>query len=287
MDVLLARRDGSRRLWVEFEVSRADPVANHAKFATAHLFRPQSDVDVFLSMMSPHVDRGRQNLAANTISLMRYVGMNAFQTLLLPHVSVADIKRLNHLDKISLKNERLNVQNEIQRAISVTESVLTDSGRRVHLVGNLLEAMLNLRQWNIELTTENGRALWGRRTITYFVFNPLSKSFAPSKFCAYLNIPPMVRSGALNSLDEIRAEMTVAFYVTLDGVDSRFDGNKARTHLIKNLGMSHISGSSISPLLPYFDTWLTQHKSSINVHPSGPVFLTPPNWFVRQPSALI
>ena len=32
-DVLLERVDGSRRLWVEFEVSRADPVANHAKFA--------------------------------------------------------------------------------------------------------------------------------------------------------------------------------------------------------------------------------------------------------------
>jgi hypothetical protein len=28
-------------LWIEFEVSRADPVANHAKFATAHLFQPQ------------------------------------------------------------------------------------------------------------------------------------------------------------------------------------------------------------------------------------------------------
>ena len=25
-DVLLERRDGSRRLWIEFEVSRADPV---------------------------------------------------------------------------------------------------------------------------------------------------------------------------------------------------------------------------------------------------------------------
>jgi hypothetical protein len=31
---------GSRRLWIEFEISRADPVANHAKFATAQLFQP-------------------------------------------------------------------------------------------------------------------------------------------------------------------------------------------------------------------------------------------------------
>ena len=28
--VLLTKNDGSRRLWIEFEISRADPVANHA-----------------------------------------------------------------------------------------------------------------------------------------------------------------------------------------------------------------------------------------------------------------
>jgi len=40
-DVVLERADGTRKLWIEFEVSRAGPVANHAKFATAHLFPPQ------------------------------------------------------------------------------------------------------------------------------------------------------------------------------------------------------------------------------------------------------
>lgn len=55
-DVLLERNDGSKRLWVELEISRADPVANHAKFATAHLFQPQSANDVFVSMVSSHVD---------------------------------------------------------------------------------------------------------------------------------------------------------------------------------------------------------------------------------------
>src|SRR5919199_6882202 len=54
-DVLLERLDGSRRLWIEFEVSRADPVANHAKFATAHLFCPQPPTDSFVAMISPHV----------------------------------------------------------------------------------------------------------------------------------------------------------------------------------------------------------------------------------------
>lgn len=79
-DVVLEREDGARRLWIEFEISRADPVANHAKFATAHLFQPQLENDCFVAMMSAHVERGRRNLAANTILLMRHVGMSAFQT---------------------------------------------------------------------------------------------------------------------------------------------------------------------------------------------------------------
>jgi len=67
VDVLLERVDERRRLWVEFEISRADPVANHAKFAAAHLFEPQPETDTFMSMVSAHVTRGRQNLAANSI----------------------------------------------------------------------------------------------------------------------------------------------------------------------------------------------------------------------------
>src|SRR5262245_10408616 len=57
-DVVLEQVSPSRRLWIEFEISRADPVANHAKFATAHLFRPQDQNDVFIAMISPHVARG-------------------------------------------------------------------------------------------------------------------------------------------------------------------------------------------------------------------------------------
>lgn len=37
-DALLERAADGRRVWMEFEVSRADPVANHAKFATARYF---------------------------------------------------------------------------------------------------------------------------------------------------------------------------------------------------------------------------------------------------------
>lgn len=80
-DVLLVSDDGLHRLWIKFEVSRADPVANHAKFATAHLFQPQRSTGTFVSMMSSHVARGRRNLAANTVLLMRRIGMKAFAFL--------------------------------------------------------------------------------------------------------------------------------------------------------------------------------------------------------------
>src|SRR5271165_3493075 len=101
-DVVLQRSDGSRKLWIEFEVSRADPVANHAKFATAHLFQPQLASETFISMVSSHVARGRRNLAANTIYLMRHIGMRAFQTTLLPRLPPAEIHRINHLGKDSI-----------------------------------------------------------------------------------------------------------------------------------------------------------------------------------------
>lgn len=49
-DVCLESIDASRRIWIEFEISRADPVTNHAKFATAHLFKPFEASDTFVSI---------------------------------------------------------------------------------------------------------------------------------------------------------------------------------------------------------------------------------------------
>jgi hypothetical protein len=171
-DVRLEKEDSSLRLWIEFEVSRADPVANHAKFATSHLFHPQRPTDVFLAMVSPHVDRGRRNLAAKTVALMRYIGMNAFQTVLFPQFLGEEIKRLNHLPLHVLFDKNLPVQAEVERALSISEPVLTVSGRRIHFVGDMMDVMLNLRSWNQELATPEGCDLWGRRTITYRTYAP-------------------------------------------------------------------------------------------------------------------
>src|SRR5262245_22581567 len=96
-DVVLTECAAGRRLWIEFEVSRADPVANHAKFATAHLFQPQPPNDIFVSMVSRHVERGRRNLAANTIQLMRHIGMQAVQTVLFLSLNGGEVQRFNQI----------------------------------------------------------------------------------------------------------------------------------------------------------------------------------------------
>ena len=173
-DVLLEQRDGSRRLWIEFEVSRADPVANHAKFATAHLFSPQTPTDTFVAMVSPHVTRGRRNLGAATIALMRHVGMDAFQTALLPHLSATEVQRLNYASPKQLDYERLRTENELHRALQIVEPIASLPGLRIHLAGDLFSVMLNVRQWNQDLATNTGAVSWGTRTVTYFVCDPRS-----------------------------------------------------------------------------------------------------------------
>jgi len=281
VDVLLESESKPEKLWIEFEISRADPVANHAKFATSHLFKPQEPDHVFVSMISSHVARGRRNLAANSISLMREVGMNAFQTVLLPQLPPSEIKRINHLSKNAIALEALDIKAEIERIFSVSESVIELEDKRLHFAGDFLDVFLNLRQWNQELMKDEiAKEKWGQRTITYFVFDPYSRQFAPSKFCAYSGIWKNTAQGSgFKNMGFGKYVMTVDFYVTLDGVYSRFDGRRARMHLTKGLGMTAIHLSDMEKLEMRFDQWLRNFKDSIRVHPRGPVILVPPAWF--------
>lgn len=281
VDVLLERDQDSKKLWIEFEVSRADPVANHAKFATSHLFQPQHPNDAFISMVSSHVTRGRRNLAANSISLMREVGMNAFQTVLLPQFLPWDIKRINHLPQELIFAESLDIKAEISRAISVSDFVLDLQDRRLHFAGDFLEVFLNLRQWNHEILHDPiAKDKWGQRTITYFVFDPYSRKFAPSKFCAYSGI--WKHRKATSSLQVPRLSnsvMTIEFYVTLDGIYKNFDGRRARVHLTDCLRMTAIELPQAPYLAQTFEKWLDIFGNSVRVHPKGPIFLLPPAWF--------
>ena len=276
-DLLLQKHDGSRRFWIEFEVSRADPVANHAKFATGHLFEPQLSTDVFISMVSSNVDQGRRNLAFNAIYLMRHIGMKAFQTLLLPHLSSTEIKRLNHTP--SLVNEKLAVPSEIERIFTVSDTVLTTTDRHIHFASDIFEVILNLKKWNCDLVTPEGHRIWGRRTVTYFVHDSSSGEFAPSKFCAYVAIPTPDSISSVRSSVPMRSEMTVNLYATLDNTDSRFDGYRAQVHLRKHLGMEVMPHEKSPAVEQLFRQWLEKYSDSITVHPRGPVFLLPPPWF--------
>jgi hypothetical protein len=144
-DVVLSDPSSRSRIWIEFEVSRADPVANHAKFATAHLYCPQEPADHFVSMVSPDIDRGRRNLAAATIRLMRRVGLSAFQTTLLPLATPEEVRRLNHLPPEGLQAEPIDVGVEIERLLAVVTPVGEWGRLAVHLVGDILDVLLNLR----------------------------------------------------------------------------------------------------------------------------------------------
>ena len=276
VDVMLERQEPAKRVWIEFEVSRADPVANHAKFATAHLFEPQSPTDCFLAMVSPHVTRGRRNLACTTIALMRQIGMRAFQTVLLPGTDPAEVKRLNHLSQASLDQAMLPVETEIERAIAVTESLISMSNVDVHFAGDLLIVFLNLRRWNAELDTPEGKQTWGRRTVTYFVYEAESGLFAPSKFCAY---SPISQPRAAVSASTSLGVMTVAGYSMLNDGTHTLDGHAAVRHLEGRLGMILREGAIEPAILERFAGWHARYADSINVHPVGPQFLLAPRWF--------
>ncbi len=231
-----------RRLGIEFEVSRADPVANHAKFATAHLFQAQPETDSFVSMVSTHVNRGRRNLAANTVLVMRHIGMSAFQTVLFPRVAGEEVKRLNHLQVAALGGAGLPVSEEIERALSVSQPLGSACGKRIHLVDDLLEVMLNLLRWNTEMATPEAEAVWKRRTVTYFVFDPRTRQFAPSKFCAFTAVPEvtgieMAGKGADNARGVYQTSMTLTLYGQLDQSEPLFDGGRAQQHLTRGLAM--------------------------------------------------
>ncbi len=143
-DVLLENPALNKRIWIEFEVSRADPAANHMKFAVGHLFAPQILGDSFVSMISDHVAFGRMNLGASAIILMRRLGMQAFQIPLFPNIAGLEIKKLNHLTQIQIAERNLDVELEIERAISISEPVINDHSYRIYFSSNAFEVSLNV-----------------------------------------------------------------------------------------------------------------------------------------------
>jgi hypothetical protein len=281
-DVCLTMDDGARRIWIEFEISRADPVANHVKFAVAHGFVPQRSGDAFVSMVSSHVAVGRRSLASAAILLMRHVGMSAFQTLLLPRVAPAEVAALNGLSAGELRRRKLPIGDEIDRVLRIVDAVSDQPRYRIHFAADVGEVLMNARRWNNEIATEAGRALWHRkkrRAVQYFVYDPYPHSpcFAPSKFCAFVPIPREPTSGVdVRTTGFASAHlMGMALYAELDESEPRFDGYRARQHLERGLQMVREPLHDRHPLRRAFNAWSARHADVLGIRGTPEVLLLP------------
>ena len=273
-DVLLENAGLNRRVWIEFEVSRADPVANHMKFAVGHLFSPQIPGDAFVSMVSDHVALGRKNLGASAVVLMRTLGMQAFQIPLFPTMTGAMVKELNHLTLPQILCRNLDIGTEIERALTIVEPVFSDRSHRVFFVSNSFEVSLNVLRWNQDAETADGARLWGRRTVTYFVYDPRCELFAPSKFCAFLPISEEQKAAPSGS-PGAGIGMNMAYYCSIDQNERRFDGGAARRHFLDRLGYQLVRPDLSSEPTSRFGCWLAAQEQRIRVHPSGAQILIP------------
>jgi hypothetical protein len=258
-------KTSAEKIWIELEVSRADPVANHAKFGSAHLISPFPRTDAFVSLMSRDIVAGRANLAAHAIFMLRKLGLRAFQMPLLPELGGAQIKRLNQAPRTQACLPSLG----LERLIDLTRGVGNAGGVRIHYATNPLEVMLNLAQWNRDNEEPSNRAAWGTRRVRYFVCNVKTGLFAPSKFCAYTLMPEPGRS----SFDRCSPVMEIPFYIQVDQNNSIFDGQKAWRNLVALGSSKHTLKDLPSPLRQQFEEWLRITQPAISTRPDSAEFL--------------
>ena len=102
--------------------------------------------------------------------------------------------------------------------------------------------------------------------MTYFVYDPRSRSFAPSKYCAFMAIESGTNA-------PVTGPMTMELYAELDESETRFDGHIAGRHLTKGLAMGRPAFIQARDLGSQFDRWLSEHVDAIGVHPRGPVYM--------------
>lgn len=231
VDVLLEAPD-KRRVAVEFEVSRADPVANQVKFLLALEQGALRRDDIIVSMLSSHIEPGRRAIAAAFTRHMRSQGVSAFQVSLMPFTKPADVKALNQLTREALYDLPIPFSAEIARVADIADPRGTAGQHRVHFAGDVTDVVANLWTFNDRLSDE-GVATWRRRSVQFFVVDPASGLFAPSKFCAF--VPALGLSGALPP-----PTMTFSVYASLGEGDPRFDGNIARRHLSRRLAFETV-----------------------------------------------
>jgi len=207
---------------------------------------------------------------------MRRIGLQAYQTSLLPHDSPRSISRLNYLPIKELFAEDLPVKAEIERAITVAQPVGSLSQQSLYFVANLMEVMHNVVQWNRDMMNPTIQSLWGKRRITYFVYNPHTKQFAPSKFCAYISVGKQAEN---NEPDVMGPAMTIPLYVKIPWGEPIFDGHTARRHLENHLAMRLVKLTEIPDLYITFNSWYQQYVNFINAPIESLSILLPPIWY--------
>jgi hypothetical protein len=246
-------------------------VANHTKFATSYIFQQLTGNDVFISMVSNHVTRGRKNLGACTIALMRRLGLRAFQTTLFPQWPGERIKEINHLPWEEISRADIDVQPELDRIQTITESLGCRGKQEIHFAANAFDVYFNVHNWNRDIGNPRFQKLWKRRTITYFVYNPWTQEFAPSKFCAYTVFPQAISDKTTHDKSVSDVSMTIKAYAAIDHHNTVFDGYKARKHLMSELGFQLKSPDD--KFMQYFNNWMQKHEQFIKPSKNGPYIL--------------
>ncbi len=259
VDVVLTNLRSKQRLWIEIEISRADPVANHTKFASAHLMHPVSHQDAFISLVSNHVTRGRANLAAHTIYLMRVGGIRAFQMPLLRDLTGAQISRINQ-GKTPLSGLPTP---DLREVIELTEPVTCDLDTEIYYTTNPLEVILNVRQWNIDAQIAKSKTQWGNRRVKYLVYDRRTGLFAPSKFCAYSRIQ---KPTAITEQNGFNPAMTIEAYSRVPQDRGIFDGQKAWKRLsrigFRKFGVADLSQNVREQLA----AWMSANSSLVTTN---------------------
>lgn len=272
-DVMFEARDG-RRVAVEVEIRRADPVANQVKFLVAMRAGALREGDALVSMFSPAIDRGRRNSSAVFVRHLRTDGLTAFQVALLPDLDAVRVLALNKAPPEKLARAKLPVARELERVFAIVEP-RGEREHRIHFAGDVTDVVANVWAWNDEMTRP-GRGRWGTRAVQFFVHDPASGLFAPSKFAAF--IPAMKPGGASRP----PATMTLDVYASLGEQDPRFDGHRARKHLCERLAFEATSlAAAPGAVSAAFADWAERDQGRLRLR--RPVqLLQPPRWYVNR-----
>jgi hypothetical protein len=179
---------------------------------------------------------------------MRSAGLPAFQVALLPTLTPLQVQRSNHDEVLAREVALEHGKSELNRLLAVVEPRGVRE-HRIHFVGDAPDVLTNCWAWNEEMGGPS-TALWKPRAFQFFVADPRSGLFAPSKFCAFM--PARCGGGPLPP-----PHMTLQVYASLGEQDPRFDGNRARRHLADRLGFREVQEShGLGPLASRWDEWV-------------------------------